>query len=157
MATKFKSASAAVNTSKVEDANIKGETAQPIVEDEAAFSFIEYARSMAAMAGVEIPTGRQMLAGTVVTLLVSFAGGYGAGAIAGYVFIGAALLTGSMFLAYLSMIITLVVGVYLAAIAGSRAGAYVATGGLEAHAMKAKNWVTGLIGSSKAKLSVAAS
>ena len=137
MVTKSKIAQAAAQAEDV--------SSKPVVED-TTFSYVEYMRNMAAQFGVTLPTGREMLAGSIVTMLVGFVGGYAASAIAGYVFIGAVLLTGSMFLAWISMFITLVIGIYMSCIAASRAGAYVANGNLERDVVRAKNWVTGLLG-----------
>ena len=106
-------------------------------------SMLDMLRSIGASMGVEIPTGKRMLASFGVGVLVSVGGGVLAGQLAGYVFIGALLFTSSMFLAYLAMLIVFIVGIYLATIAASRASAYVATGQLEKDVVRVKNYFTG--------------
>ncbi len=114
---------------------------EQIIDEE--ISLFDMMRNVGASIGVEIPTGRQMIAGSVTMVIVSAMGTYSAIQIASYVAIGAALLTGSAFIAFLLSLIVVVVGIYAALIAASRASAYVASGKLEAQAVRAKNFVTG--------------
>lgn len=113
--------------------------------EEASFSYMEFMRSMASMTGIEIPSGKQLLAATVVGLAGGILGGYVVGSVASYVFAGAVLFTGSAFIAFIAMMLTFIVGVYAASIASSRAAMYVATGKLERDAVRAKDWVVGLV------------
>ena len=135
----------------VQDVLSKGaasDAAQPAVED-TQFSYMEYVRNMASTMGVVVPTGKQLLASVVVQLLVGFAGGYAAATLAGYVFVGALVFTSSMFLAYLSMLIVLVVGSYYAVIAAARVGAYVANGDIERDVVALKNRIYSFFKSNK--------
>jgi hypothetical protein len=125
-------------------ANKVNNATKTIAPEETQFSYIEYIRNMAAQVGVEIPTGKQMLAGVIVGLAVAILGSYAAGTIAAYVFMGAMLFTGSIFVAYLGMIIAFIMTAYTASIAASRAMAYVASGKLETDVVRAKDYVTGL-------------
>lgn len=109
--------------------------------DEASFSYMEFMRSMASMTGIEIPSGKQLLAATIVGLAGGILGGYVVGSLATYVFAGALIFTGSAFIAFIAMVLTFIVGVYAASIASSRAAMYVATGKLERDAVRAKDWV----------------
>lgn len=106
-------------------------------------SLLDMMRNVGASIGVEIPTGRQMIAGSITMVIVSVMGTYSAIQIASYVAIGAALLTGSAFIAFLLSLLVVVAGIYAALIAASRASAYVASGKLEEHAARAKNYITG--------------
>ena len=107
--------------------------------------------SMAELLGIEIPTGRRAIAGFVVTLLVSMVGGYYATMFSAYVAVAAILMTGSTFFAFIAMCIALVLGIYISAVAASRAGTYVASGHLERDAVRAKDWTLGLFAGCKAK------
>jgi hypothetical protein len=117
--------------------------AEPIMtpNDEASFSYMEFMRSMASMTGIEIPSGKQLLAATIVGLAGGILGGYIVGSLATYVFAGALIFTGSAFIAFIAMVLTFIVGVYAASIASSRAAMYVATGKLETDVVRAKDWV----------------
>jgi hypothetical protein len=146
-------------TVDVADVAVKAETthtAAPADSDESSFSYMEFMRSMASQVGLEIPSGKQMLAGSVMSIIVGLTGGYGVATIAGYVFLGAIVLSGSMFLAYLAMILAMIVGVYVVSIAAARAGAYVASGKLETDVVRAKSWVTALFTSAKPKAKIIA-
>lgn len=116
---------------------------QPHVEAHEDISLLDMMRNVGASIGVEIPTGRQMIAGSITMVIVSVMGSYSAIQVASYVAVGAALLTGSAFIAFLLSLIVVVVGIYAALITASRASAYVASGKLEEHAVRAKNYVTG--------------
>lgn len=134
----------ATRNTKTATAQAAAQVAPEMKADDYQFSAIQFIRYMADMAGVEIPTGKQMVAGVVVGLAVSILGSYAAGTIAAYVFMGAMLFTGSMFIAYLGMILAFVMAVYTTSIAASRAMAYVASGKLEADVVRAKDYVVGL-------------
>lgn len=100
------------------------------------------AEALRASLEAQLSDGKRQLAGALVSLTTGFVGGYAAGHIAGIVFVGAVLFTGSMFLAYVGMVLTLIVGIYAALLAASRAGAYVAQGHLERDVSRARGWVT---------------
>lgn len=105
-------------------------------------SEFSYAEMMASL-GIEIPSGKQMIAATVTGLATAVLGIYGGVQIAGYVAVGAMLLTGSAFLSFITMTLVAVIAIYSSLIAASRAAAYVASGNLEGDLSRAKNWVTG--------------
>lgn len=120
-------------------------TVKPTIIDmpdapETEFSFRDFAASM----GFEMPSGRLLLAGLAVQVVVGFVTGYAATQLVSYVMVGALLLSGSAFLALLAAVITAVITAYLSIVAVSRSGAYITSGKLEEHAVAAKNWITGL-------------
>lgn len=131
-------------TAKPTQAQTKTQTTQPVVE-EVQFDFRAFAESL----GIELPSGKRVLAGVGVGILLSIAGGMLTGHLASYVFVGALLFSTSMFMAYLAMIIVFVIGVYASAIIASRAASYVATGQLERDCVRAKDWVVNLFQSKK--------
>lgn len=114
---------------------------EQIVDDE--ISLLDMMRDVGASIGVEIPTGKQMIAGSVTMVIVSILGSYSAIQVASYVAVGAAMLTGSAFIAFALAMIVAVLGFVAALIAASRASAYVASGQLEKNLVSAKNYVTG--------------
>lgn len=133
----------------------KTQTAQAIPEAPAAeteFSTAEMLRSMAAMTGIEIPTGRQLLVGAALSIVMGVAGGYVAAQLATYVMAGAILFTGSAFLALLAMVLTYVIGVYLTWRVTARTVSWVMSGSIEADAAAAKNWIGDKFSSVKARL-----
>lgn len=131
-ATKTQTAQAAEKITPVVDTN----------DDEK--STMEMLRNFAANAGIEIPSGRRMLASSVTMLAVTALGAYSAASIASYIAVGAALLTGSAFIAFLLATIVGVISIYYTLITASKAAEYVGSGKLEEHCVAAKNWVTGL-------------
>ena len=99
----------------------------------------EYAKNM----GVELPSGRMLLAGTVVQIVTSVIGGISAVQFSGYIALGVLMLTGSAFISMLCAILIAVAGIVAALVAGSRAGAYVASGGVERDVKRVGNFVRG--------------
>ena len=132
----------------------KTQTAQAIPEATQAteFSNLEMLRAMASFAGVEVPTGRQLIVGFVLSLVMGIAGGYVASSLATYVMVGALMFTGSAFLSLLAMVLVYVIGIYLTWRITSRAAAWVMSGSIESDAAAAKNWVTDKFSGLKARL-----
>lgn len=135
--------------------NTKTQTASAIPEAplEAEVSSMEMLRSMAAMAGIAIPTGREMLVCLTTSFLVGVAGAYATSALASYVAVGALVLTGSAFLALIAMILTYVVGIYLTLKVTARIGVWIASGNVKSDAVAVKNWATDKLSGFKARLS----
>lgn len=139
MATRStKSASAQTATAQAAE-----QVTQPHVEVPEEISLLDMMRNVGASIGIEIPTGRQMIAGSLTMVAVSVMGSYSAIQVASYVAVGAAVLTGSAFIAFALALIVAVLGFYAAMIAASRASAYVASGKLEEHVVSVKNYFTG--------------
>lgn len=115
----------------------------PVIDTNEQLSTMDMLRNFASMTGIEIPSGRRMLASSVTMLAVTALGAYSAASIAAYVAVGATLLTGSAFVAFLLATIVAVISIYYSLIAASRAAEYVGSGKLEAHCVVAKNYVTG--------------
>ncbi len=133
----------------------KTQTAQAIPEAPAAeldISYTEMLRSFASMAGVEIPTGRQLLVGAALTIIMGVAGGYVASSLATYVMAGALMFTGSAFLALLAMVLTYVIGIYLTWRITARTVSWAMSGSIQSDVAGAKNWVADKFGSVKARL-----
>jgi len=113
-------------------------------------------REWAAQLGLEIPTGRQMLVGLGVSMLVGFVGGYIAAKFAIAVFLGALLLTSSAFIAWMMAIIVYILGSIAAVYAGSKVATYVTSGQAAAHIEQGVGFVRGFFRRSPATESVAA-
>lgn len=109
-------------------------------------------RTMAAGLGVELPSGRMLIAGTVVQLITAVLGGYSAIQFSGYVALGVLMLSGSSFLSMLIAIIAAAIGIVAALFAASRAGAYVATGGVERDLKRVGNFFAGFFKKSEPKV-----
>ena len=107
---------------------------------------------MAAMTGVEIPTGRQLLVGAALSIVMGVVGGYVAAQLATYVMAGALMFTGSAFLALIAMVLTYVIGVYLTWRVTARTVAWAMSGSIEKDVAGAKNWVTDKFTGFKARL-----
>lgn len=122
----------------------KTQTAQAIPEaaHEPEASTAEMLRSFAAMAGVKIPSGRQLLLGLVVAVVTSVAGAYATSAVASYLAVGALMLTGSAFLSLLMMVLTYAVGIYLTLKLSSRLGTWAATASIGDDLSATKNWIS---------------
>lgn len=113
-------------------------------------SFYSTVRDYAKNMGVELPTGRMLIAGTIVQTLVSVVGGIYAVQLSGYIALGVLMLSGSSFLAMLISIIAAIVGIVTVLIAGSKAGAFVASGGMERSIKSAGDFVRGFFKKSAA-------
>ena len=125
--------------------NTKTQTAQAIPEvelPEVEFSSVEFIKSMASMAGIELPTGRQVLVGFAVAVVVGFAGAYATSSLASYIAMGALVLSGSAFLSLLMMVITYVIGIYVTFKATAKFSTWIASGSVKDDMSNAKNWIT---------------
>jgi hypothetical protein len=116
----------------------------------------EAMRNLAASMGYEVPTGKRAIWGAVTGVAVTVLGVYSGMQLAGYLAVGAILLTGSMFLAYVLLILGSIAAIVSAMVAASRAAQYVATGQLEKDVVRAKNWVAGFFNKASATKPVAA-
>ena len=101
-------------------------------------------------ANIEMP--RRPLAGLIVNIVVAGIGGYCTGILAGYIAVGAAVLTGSAFIAMCMYVLALVVGIIASARAGAMVGRYVAMGQFEDDYQVAKGWVGDKLGGAVTKL-----
>ena len=119
------------------------------VAPEAEFSVYEYMRSMAVTLGVELPTGRMLLVSTIASLGAGVLTGYSAIQLASYLVVGAAVLTGSAFIAYLIAIIATIGAVYMSLVAVSKTFVYMASGQLEHDLSRAKTYVNGFFARGK--------
>lgn len=135
-------------TARIEDVTVKTQTAQAaeqaVPQTESEESIFATLRSMAEMCGVQIPTGRQLMLGFAVQVLVGVVGGYAAVQLCAYVAVGAMLLSGSAFIAVLLQVLVGAIAVYATMIAASRAALYVTGGKLEEHAKAVKNFAARL-------------
>ena len=109
-------------------------------------------RSMAKLMGVEVPTGKRALWGSVTAVAVTILGTYSGMQLAGYMAVGAIMLTGSAFIAYMLLILGFIAAFVSSMIAASRAAAYVATGQLEKDVIRAKNYITGFFSKPEPKV-----
>lgn len=111
----------------------------------------EQVRRIAAFAGKEIPTGRNALWGAVTAVAVTILGTYSGMQLAGYMAVGAIMLTGSAFIAYALLVLGFLAAFVTSLMAASRAAAYVANGQLEKDVVRVKNYFTGFFKKSEPK------
>jgi hypothetical protein len=116
----------------------------PVIDTKDEQSTMDMLRNFAAMSGIEIPSGRRMLASSVTMLAVTALGAYSTASIASYIAVGAAVLTGSAFIAFLLATVVAVISIYYTLITASRAAEYVGSGKLEEHCVAAKGYIIGL-------------
>jgi hypothetical protein len=131
---------------QVEDAVIKNETG---------FSFASFTENVEAQLGFKIPTGRRMIIGLVMQLLVTGLGIYAGMQVSAYLMVGAAVLTGSASLTWMVGFLVLGLAVVAAIVAGGKVQNYILTGGVDRTYVTSKNWVTSLFSAKKPTLSVA--
>lgn len=92
------------------------------------------------------PSGRRLLASTVVAVVASFSVGWLLGKVALAAAVGAMLLSGWTFLFWLTLILGIVLAFMVAARAGNTAFDYIAGKKIDEHAARARNWVRGIFG-----------
>lgn len=95
-----------------------------------------------------VPSGKRLLAATVVALAAGAGVGWLAGWVVSALTLGVLILTGSVFLGLTIYILGLIVAMALGAVAGKFAADYVTTGKIDEHARAVKGWFKGIFGRS---------
>ena len=95
------------------------------------------------MASLKIEWSRRRVVAMVLGFITAFGGGYMVGQIMTPLIV-MAMLSGSLFLAAVAYVFTILLGMYIGGKLGGAAYEYVATGTAERHYAAAKSWVTGL-------------
>lgn len=137
MATKTQTAQAA--------ATVAQEHIDPVIDTngEDKIGVWSAVRMIAGTMGYEVPTGPRAVWGAVTMVAVTILGTYSGMQLAGYMAVGAIMLTGSAFIAYALLVLGFLAAFVTALMAASKAGAYVANGQLEKDVIRAKNYITG--------------
>lgn len=124
--------------------------AVPPLEDDVDTSFAGFAEMFGEF---KIPSGRRMLCSVVTQFIVLGTGVYSGIQIGAVLAVGAMMLTGSSFLSFLAMFVTIALGVYTSLVAAARIGKYIALGEIDDDIKSAKAWISSKWSSVKERFS----
>lgn len=127
------------STTKPQRTSQRVSSKTPVAE---AISPESYAAQFEEMLGdLKLPSGRRMLVSVCAQFTLIGTGIYSGIQIGALLAVGAAVLTGSSFLAFLAMFMSVAIATYTSIVAAARVGKYIALGEIDNDIAKAKLWV----------------